>query len=198
MIESLERTALREAAGVLARAFQHNPGVCALLHDVPIAQRLALIEPAMRGFTRAAARAGAASVIQQQGKIVAVSLAFPPRAYPPALATELVMLSGVLRAGLRRALRFQALDAWIRTRHVREPHWYVWLLGVEPEMQGRRLGSELLRAISQRAERDAVPCYLETDKPSSVRLYERHGYVVQLQEDVPKLAFRLWYMLRRV
>jgi hypothetical protein len=39
-----------------------------------------------------------------------------------------------------------------------------------------------------------VPCYLEADKHSSVKLYERHGYRVESEEVLPKVDLRLWYM----
>jgi ribosomal protein S18 acetylase RimI-like enzyme len=80
--------------------------------------------------------------------------------------------------------------------HPRYPHWYLWFLGVEPERQGRGLGSELLRLLSAKAEADRVPCYLETDKPSSVKLYEHHGYRVQSEVVLPKVDLRLWLMKR--
>ena len=42
----------------------------------------------------------------------------------------------------------------------------------------------------------AMPCYLETDKSSSMWLYQRHGYDVQSDEQVPVLDFHFWFMLR--
>jgi GNAT superfamily N-acetyltransferase len=197
VIEPLLPEDARAAAGVLGRAFHNNPGVVALLRGDPPAVRLRLTENAMHGFARAMLRVGMPQVIKRDGKVVAVSLTYPPGAYPPTLWTELTIASGLLRAGLRRLLRFARVDALMRTRHLREPHWYLWVLGVEPELQGQGLGSELLRALAARAERDRVPCYLETDKPSSVRLYQHNGYVVQREELVPKLDFKLYYMLRR-
>jgi GNAT superfamily N-acetyltransferase len=196
VIQPLEKADLDEAAGVLGRAFHDNPGVVAILKHDPAAVRLRLVETAMRAFARAMLKVGAPEVIKDGGKVVAVSLSYPPGAYPPPLWAELLIASGPLRAGLRRSVRFGRVDALMRKRHFREPHWYLWVLGVEPEQQGRGLGSELLRALSSRAERDRVPCYLETDKPSSVRLYQRHGYAVQREEQVPVVDFPLWFMLR--
>jgi len=67
---------------------------------------------------------------------------------------------------------------------------------VEPERQGKGLGSKLLVSLSSKAQADRVPCYLETDKPSSVKLYERHGYRIESEVVVPKVELRLWLMKR--
>jgi ribosomal protein S18 acetylase RimI-like enzyme len=67
---------------------------------------------------------------------------------------------------------------------------------VEPARQGQGLGSTLLESLSTKAQADEVPCYLETDKPSSVKLYERHGYRVESEVVLPKIELRLWLMKR--
>ena len=57
-------------------------------------------------------------------------------------------------------------------------HHYLWLLGVQPGLQGRGLGTAMLRAVLDRADRTGVPAYLEATSPDNRRLYERHGFVV--------------------
>jgi ribosomal protein S18 acetylase RimI-like enzyme len=196
MWQPLEKLDLREAAAVLGRAFHDNPGVRAILPDDAPAARTRIVEIGMRGFARATLLVGEASVIKQNGKIAAVSLAYPPGAYPPPIRAELIIASGVLGAGLRRGLRFARVDALMRKRHLRDPHFYLWVLGVEPELQGRGLGSALLDALDAKANAARVPCYLETDKPSSVRLYQKHGYVVQSEGQPSNMDFTLWFMQR--
>lgn len=196
LVEPLVRADLSDAAAVLGRAFHTNPGLVAILKDDSPAERLRLTTIGMGAFASASIRVGTGEVIKQDGKVVAVSLSYAPGAYPPPLWAELLIATGLLRGGLRRMLRFGQADAVMRKRHLREPHWYLWVLGVDPDQQGRGFGSELLRALSARAERDGAPCYLETDRASNVRLYERHGYALQDETVVPKLDFRLWFMLR--
>ena len=84
----------------------------------------------------------------------------------------------------------------MRKRHPHDPHWYLWFLGVEPERQGQGFGSVLLRALSARAEADRVPCYLETDKATSVKIYERHGYRVEAEEVLASFGLKGWFMRR--
>lgn len=57
-------------------------------------------------------------------------------------------------------------------------HDYLWLLGVHPDLQGRGLGSAMIRAVLDRADREGVPAYLEATSRGNRRLYERHGFVV--------------------
>ncbi|HEY8376885.1 MAG TPA: GNAT family N-acetyltransferase, partial [Nannocystis sp.] len=70
-------------------------------------------------------------------------------------------------------------------------------LGVEPAMQGRQIGSALLRALSARADAAGLPCYLETDREPAMRLYLRHGYEVVGEHVLTELdGVRFWRMER--
>jgi ribosomal protein S18 acetylase RimI-like enzyme len=191
---ALSARQITQAGAVLAQAFHTNPGFCALLRDDTPAARLALCTPLLSRFVAAVDRFGEVELIEEGGAVQAVALMFAPGQYPEPLRFQLMTTWPVLRFGLRRAQRFALMDRYMRKNHERDPHWYLWFLGVLPALQGRGLGSRLLRSLTERAARDGAPCYLETDKLSSVRLYERHGYVVQKTEKVPRLAFDMWLM----
>ena len=184
------------ASGVLARAFRDNPGTLALLAGDPPEVRLRLMEPAMAGFVEAVRRWGIAEVAKEGGKIVGVSLVFPPGGYPPSIRAQLVIARGPIRAGLQRALRFNRLDREMSKRHPKFSHYYLWFLGVEPEHQGQGIGSLLLRSLAEKADADRVRTYLETDKPTSVKLYEKHGFRVDREEVLPGIEFNMWFMTR--
>jgi len=63
---------------------------------------------------------------------------------------------------------------------------YVVQLGARPEAQGQGLGSKLLRRITEYADSQGLPCYLEASSPGSRRLYLRHGFVdVEEFPDLP-------------
>lgn len=196
MLRRLEPSEVAEAAGVLARAFRDNPGMLVAIPGVSAEKRLALLEPCMDGFVRSVLRYGLVVVLEEGSKIVAVSMAYEPGAFPPPLFSTFIQARGPLAAGIRSALRFARLDHEMHKLHPRYEHWYLWFLGVEPDRQGQGLGSALLRSLSAKADSSKVPCYLETDKPSSVKLYERHGYRVESEVVLPKLELRLWLMKR--
>lgn len=67
---------------------------------------------------------------------------------------------------------FEKMDEF----HPEERHWYLPLIGVEPNAQGRGLGAALMRHACARADEDGTPAYLESSNPRNIALYERHGF----------------------
>jgi ribosomal protein S18 acetylase RimI-like enzyme len=62
--------------------------------------------------------------------------------------------------------------------HPEEPHWYLPLVGVEPNAQGSGIGGALMRHALERCDQDAALAYLESSNPRNISLYERHGFEV--------------------
>lgn len=62
--------------------------------------------------------------------------------------------------------------------HPQESCWYLPLIGVDPLLQGRGLGSALLRYATMRCDADGALAYLESSNPRNIPLYERHGFEV--------------------
>ena len=60
--------------------------------------------------------------------------------------------------------------------HPTEPVWYLPLIGVEPEEQGRGYGAAMLRDVLELCDRDGVAAYLESSNPANLTLYRRHGF----------------------
>jgi GNAT superfamily N-acetyltransferase len=67
---------------------------------------------------------------------------------------------------------FERMDRY----HPPDPCWYLPLIGVDPQHQGRGCGSALLRYALARCDRDGIPAYLESSNPRNVPLYQRHGF----------------------
>lgn len=96
--------------------------------------------------------------------------------------------------------RFEALFDPVEAaleQDVPGPRWYLGVLAVEPELQGRGVGSRLMRPVLERADRDGLPVTLETGKPKNLPLYRRHGFEV-LRELPPPTADgpTVWTMKR--
>ncbi len=85
----------------------------------------------------------------------------------------------------------------LRSRDAGFPHWYLSLVGVDPNAQGTGVGNALLRPLIAKSESDGLPCYLETVEPRNVRLYERLGFNILVEEAEPDSGLRLWTFLRR-
>jgi ribosomal protein S18 acetylase RimI-like enzyme len=61
-------------------------------------------------------------------------------------------------------------------RDVRPDHWWVMVLGVAPEAQGKGLARALLDPVMQRADAAGQQCYLETANPTNIAFYKRIGF----------------------
>jgi ribosomal protein S18 acetylase RimI-like enzyme len=96
-----------------------------------------------------------------------------------------------------RIRRGQAVMRAIERRHPHEPHWYLAVLGTDPAHQGEGIGSALVRHVLDDRANIGEPAYLETETGANVPFYERHGFKVIGQLDVPGGGPHLWLMWRQ-
>lgn len=75
-------------------------------------------------------------------------------------------------------------------------HQYLAVVGVEPARQGQGVGSALMQPILTSADADHLPCYLETQKERNIRLYQRHGFQIVEELDLPQHGPHIWTMRR--
>lgn len=59
------------------------------------------------------------------------------------------------------------------------PHFYLSLLGTDPNHRGRGYGLRLLAGNLRRIDQLAMPAYLEASNQVNVALYARYGFVVR-------------------
>lgn len=107
--------------------------------------------------------------------LTGVALVMPPGAWrvPP----HATLLEGsAFGVHLGRAARLGAAMEWRHAREVRKPHYYVRDVGVLPEVQGKGLGSALMRPMLDLCDREGLPAYLEASSERSAALYERLGF----------------------
>ncbi len=103
------------------------------------------------------------------------ALWLPPGVHPNGEALEKVF---------RDTAKFEHLDDLLATfekmdqSHPDEPHWYLPLIGVEPNAQGNGLGGALMRHAVARCDQEGVLAYLESSNPRNISLYEGHGFEV--------------------
>ena len=116
-----------------------------------------------------------------------------------ALRTGLGLQRAVARFNAQARREFVAATAYIDEIHKHkapEPHWYLWALGVEPHFQGQGIGGRLVQPVLTQADKDGVPCYLETQTERNVAFYQKRGFEVVSDGLVPEQGFRIWAMLR--
>ena len=118
---------------------------------------------------------------------------------PPGVATRfslhrslIIFLKRLLKTnGLNGVKRGMSLNRLTAKYHIKEPHFYLYLIGVKSDRQGMGIGAELLDAGLQVCDELGVPAYLESSNSKNNPLYERYGFKIiqeiQLPDNGPKL-----------
>ncbi len=84
----------------------------------------------------------------------------------------------------------------LREEHAPESYWYLWVLGVAPQLQGRGIGGRLMKPVLNEADSLGQECFLETEDEKNVEFYAKHGFRVVAEGSVPGLQLSTWSMLR--
>lgn len=129
-------------------------------------------------------------------RLIGAAFWMPPCTWHLGIAAQLRLLPSmteIARRDLPRLVRvLNAFDA----KHPHEDHYYLALVGIGPEWQGRGFGSALIRPILERCDRQSIPAYLEASSPRNLALYERHGFTV-VEEIRVKDSPPVWRMWRK-
>lgn len=196
-IVSLSEENLSFAAESLARAFQEDPLQSYVFPDA--AERAARSPAHFAPLLRYGMLFG--EVLTTEGKPLGASVWLPPETWEVtperAAATGLDELPDVL--GEEAAERFFSVLGAIDPYHHKDvppAHWYVMVVGVEPEAHGRGLGRALLEPVMDRADAAGLPCYLETSQPNNVSFYEYLGFKKVTEVIDPQSGLRLWTFRR--
>lgn len=177
---------------VLAAAFIDDPVFAWLVPDR--AELAEILEPVFVAFAAAFARHDETYLRHVADRPAGVAMWAPPGEAPvhpddePALMGQLLELTGT------NMVRFeQCLEAF-EAVHPADPAWYLQFLGVEPDLQGRGIGGDLLRTVLDRADAAGQPAYLEATSLRNRALYERHGFRLRSDIVLPggPTAYGMW------
>jgi ribosomal protein S18 acetylase RimI-like enzyme len=93
---------------------------------------------------------------------------------------------------------FHALRALAMTEAKRpqQPHYYLGSVGAHPDFQGQGLGSALLDEMMPRIDEEGVPSYLLSSNARNLPLYQRYGYRILEELQIPHDGPVVWPMLR--
>ena len=193
----LSPTDVDAAAQVLVRSFVDDPGLHFVLPDV--ADRARLGPSLARTVVHYVMRCGAP--LATPDGVRGVALWFPPDAPAPTEAdlTETGLAGVPDQIGPEAWQRFQRLlnhlDA-LHPRYAPDPHWYLAMLGVDPAWQRQGIGEALMQPVFTAADREGLCCYLEAPTAGNARYYERRGFRVVAETDVPDSEVHIWLMRR--
>jgi ribosomal protein S18 acetylase RimI-like enzyme len=190
-----------KAATVLGRAFVNDPLTRAIVVTGDMPERVLRMTRLFEVILKSHQRAGQPVLgVMHEGRVAAVAI-IEQTVKPPSTAS--IVLHGMaLLPALGRVAGFgglvrsvTALDVLTRNRPI-EPHLYLNVLGVEPEHQGRHLGTALLEFIREQASLrpELAGVYLETGTEANVSYYTRFGY--RVLSEIQPIGVREWRMMQ--
>ncbi|MFI0351915.1 GNAT family N-acetyltransferase [Actinomadura sp. 9N407] len=91
---------------------------------------------------------------------------------------------------------YEAAESVMAAHRPQGPSWFLGVVGVDPARQGGGLGGAVIRPGLEAAEREGVPAFLETSVARNVPFYQRLGFEVTAEYDLPDGGPRTWSMTR--
>jgi ribosomal protein S18 acetylase RimI-like enzyme len=176
-VVALQREHVGEAARALARAFDADPSFVSLWPEP--ARRARALRSFLATPLADALGHGHAEVVIAGGAVAGAAVWYAPGRYPFGFARQLRAVPRMLRvaaAAPRAFPRLARFGAKLDACFPDDRPWYLCVVGVVPEAQGRGLGRRLLRPGLERCDASGGDCYLETDTAEAARLYERLGF----------------------
>lgn len=198
IVRPATRADVPELANVMTRAFFDAPQFEWLLPDPELRARAAPITfgAALR-FMHPVDHGG--EVFVEDEAIRGGAAWMPPGRWRASAWQQLRAAPALIRGlGLRQlgeyGKRGQALEAAMHAAHPSEPHWYLAILGTDPDVQAQGVGSALMRSGAQRCDREGADAYLECLEVH-IPYYERFGFAVTAAIAMPEgapLQFGMW------
>lgn len=118
----------------------------------------------------------------------ACAIWLPPGAPAAAAGVWAALRHNVWMMRVASPLRLARLKAVIQLSqeiHPREPCYYLSLIGSLPEARGSGRASALINEMLVSADNDAMPAFLETADAANIGYYQRFGFEVTGQAQLP-------------
>jgi ribosomal protein S18 acetylase RimI-like enzyme len=189
-ITKLSDGEVEEAGQTLARAFQDDPP---FVHFVPGArQRVKVLPSFFSRFARYGMLSGEVHGTADRRGIAIWLSEEQPSSTRAKLAglDQLPVIFG--EVGFRRLSTFLAFMEKLHHDLMGTTHWYLAFIGVDPNCQGKGVGSALLKPTLDRAQAEGLPCYLETFLAKNVSFYRKNGFKLRSEGVEPSSKCRFW------
>jgi ribosomal protein S18 acetylase RimI-like enzyme len=127
-----------------------------------------------------------------------VSIWIGPEKWEPPTSKMLTAVPKLVRvAGFGALRKLMSAMGTIKKAHPKDqPHWYLSGLATDPSYQRTGVGTALITPKLEQCDRQGLGAYLETQKAINVPYYERFGFRVTKEIDLPKGGPHLWLMWR--
>ncbi len=181
LVEDPDRGARRALLDVLSLAFRDNPMNMAI-HGPRPRRRVRANRAGLRALVLDTAGQTATRVIRDQGRVVGGFVAAPPGLFPVVVPKLYRQIACYLEQGGRAMDRWSDVSSLLGEYRPIQEHWYLAVLGVIPEFQGRGFGGRLIDELIRLVDGDPYPLYLESDSEASVRFYLSRGFTVRAEQ----------------
>ena len=120
-------------------------------------------------------------VAHADGAVAGAAVWLPPGGYPRSPRRELMTyvrtLPTFVQCGKRIGRSIALLGAVDKAHHeVHGPHFYLAILGSDPQFQRTGAGTAVLAPVLERCDTEGLPAYLETQKEENIAYYARHRF----------------------
>ena len=174
-IRKMSAEEVEPVARALAEAFYEDPHFAWIIRDD--ARRMLRLERGFAAFIRRIWLPPGEAFVHERH--AGAALWMPPGTWHLSVIKQLTLMPSTVSALRGDSLRLLRALTFIERHHPRRPeHWYLPIIGVRPEWQGRGYGAALLSPILTRCDAERTPAYLEASTARNRTLYERHGFTV--------------------
>ncbi|MEH3143067.1 MAG: GNAT family N-acetyltransferase [Mycobacterium kyogaense] len=194
-VTSARRSDVKALSRVLGRAFLDDPVMQWMMPDDR--RRAAALPRIFAAMTRHHFLAGdAVELASRGGQLGAAALWDPPGRWKTTTREDLAMLPTFLLAMRGESKRGMDVSELMKQHHPEEPHWYLAVIGSDPDVRGAGFGQALMASRLDRCDAEGAPAYLESTKESNVPYYLRFGFEVTGELVVPGGGPPMWQMWR--
>ena len=173
----LQKDQIKPAAQILARAFDDDEFFRKLVPDQQTRFRKATH---FFAFTiKLGLRYG--EVYTTSPNLEGITIWMPPESAYISLwrAIRCGAISLIFRVGFGLMRKMNAVDSYgerVRKRLAPQKHWYLALLGVDPDHQGKGHAGAMMKPMLKRIDDEGLPCYLETEGEKNISMYQHFGF----------------------
>lgn len=194
-VTAARRAEVKSLSKVLGRAFFDDPVMQWMMPDD--ARRAKALPRIFAAMTRHHFLAGdAVELARRDGGLGAAALWDPPGRWQTTTREDLAMLPTFLLAMRGESKRGMEVSELMKRHHPEEPHWYLAVIGSDPDVRGAGFGQALMASRLDRCDAEGAPAYLESTKESNVPYYLRFGFEVTGELVVPGGGPTMWQMWR--
>lgn len=96
----------------------------------------------------------------------------------------------------KRSINYESNCKKVKSHFINSQTWYCMCFVVTKDLQGKGMGSRIMRPVLEESDRNHVPIYLETHKEVNVLIYERFGFKTVDINHIPGTDIMQYGMLR--